>query len=187
MLSAGHCPLRRGGRAGSRADGQGSKLATCIATHATQRRLNSCASTPAACYPPLQVPGAMQELLRAYLRQFRGKRSAALEALAAEARQRDLEAARFDVFLDLFMLVLNSSFVAWGAYSVWMTLGEPFPMVEATGRGAAADIALCNLLRAAYCLPAALTLIIVPRVWEVIVELNASVQGYFQARRNMKN
>jgi hypothetical protein len=91
----------------------------------------------------------VQELLRAYLQKFRGKRSAALEALAAEARQRNLEAARFDVFLDLSTLVLNSSFVAWGAYSVWKTLGEPFHMVEATGRGAAADIALCYLLHAA--------------------------------------
>jgi hypothetical protein len=60
-------------------------------------------------------------------------------------RRRHLNRARFLVRAELAWQVFSAACAAGGGgvFTVLLMLEEPFPMVETTGTGAAADIALC--------------------------------------------
>jgi hypothetical protein len=127
-----------------------------------------------------------QDLLGAYLDDSGRRKAAGQEARPEDERRLYLNIARFSAFGALCIFVMYLAMFGAMVNAVLRMLGEPFPMVQATGMGVVLDCVAYCLVLALYWTPVALAAYAGRLLCKGIAGLISAVQANFQALGNMR-
>ena len=114
------------------------------------------------------------------------RKAAGQEARPEEERRLHLDIAQFIAFGALCIFVMYLALFGVMVNAVLRMLGDPFPMVQATGMGVVLDCVAYCLVLALYWAPVALAAYAGRLLCKGIAGLISAVQAYFQALGNMR-